>query len=247
MPRPCGTAEVVAPGGRMPLAVCVPDGKGPFPGVLVLMEAFGLNADIRAVAGRLADEGFLAIAPDLYYREHERTVSYEAVDRAADLVMRTIALSDSPEERVKDDRVVADIAAAMAALKAHPQVDAARIGVLGFGMGGRLAFLTGCRMPRDVRVVASFYPGHLVPVIGEARQLAAPVLLVFGGRDSRIPLPQIDRIQAELAYLEIPHDIRIYPGADHGFFHASRRSHDSNAASDAWRETLSWFSRYLGR
>ena len=63
MARPCGTAEVVAPGGRMPLAVCVPDGKGPFPGVLVLMEAFGLNADIRSIAGRLADEAFSRSRP----------------------------------------------------------------------------------------------------------------------------------------------------------------------------------------
>lgn len=245
MPRPCGTAEVVAPGGRMPLAVCVPDGKGPFPGVLVLMEAFGLNADIQAIAGRLADEGYLTIAPDLYYRENERTVPYAAVDRAADMVMRTIALSDSPEERVKDDRVIADIAAGMAALKTHPQVDASRIGVLGFGMGGRLAFLAGCRMSHDVRAVVSYYPGHLVPVIGEARQLDAPILLIFGGRDVRIPLPQVDRIQAELAYLEIVHEIRIYRGAEHGFFSPSHPAYEARVAGEAWDETLRWLEDHL--
>jgi len=247
MATPCGTAEVVAPGGRMPLAVCVPDGSGPFPGILLLMEAFGLNDDLRAIAGRLADEGYLVVVPDLYYRENERSVAYAAVDRAADLVMRTIALSDSPEERVKDDRVIADIAAALSALRAHPEVDAARIGVFGLGMGGRLAFLTACRMSLDVRVAVSFYPGHLVPVIGEARQLEAPILLVFGGRDAHIPLPVVDRIQAELAYLEIPHEVKIYRGAEHGFFNATHPNHDARAAGEAWHELLRWLELHLAR
>src|SRR5688572_11560519 len=108
--RPASTAtltevlEVEAPDGRMPMLVCRPEGEGPFPTVLVLMDPFGVNALMREVARRLAAEGYLAAVPDLYYRREERVIPYDNPDRAADLVMRTIALGDAPEERVKDER-----------------------------------------------------------------------------------------------------------------------------------------------
>lgn len=240
-----GTQELVAPGGGMPAEVCAPTGDGPFPGLLLIMEAYGLNAHIRSLARSLASEGYVVLAPDLYYRETERTVAYSDVDRAADRIMRTIALSDAPEERVKDDRVIADLEAAVEALKAHDKVAPSRLGVVGFAMGGRLAFLSACRLSRDLRAAVSFYGGRIVPIVEECRSLEAPILLLFGGKDPGIPLAQVDRIQAELSYRGKAHAVEIYPEAGHGFFCEDRPSYCGEATADARRRTLSWLEKHL--
>lgn len=237
--------EVNAPEGAMPAALCAPVGDGPFPGVIVIMEAFGLNAHIRSVAARLAAEGYVTLAPDLYYREPERVIDYTDLAAAVDILMRTIALSNAPEERVKDARVLADLAAALAALQAQPGVARERIGVVGFCMGGRLAFLLACREPQAIRAAVCFYGGQIVPILEESRQLAAPTLLLFGEDDPNIPLPQVDRIQAELSYRSRAHEVKIYPGAGHGFFCDERDSYRPEAAGDAWRRTLDWLSKDL--
>lgn len=237
--------EVGAPGGTMPLWVAEPAGDGLYPAILVLMEAFGLNAHIRSVCKRLAAEGYVAAAPDLYYREAERTVAYSNTDRAVGYVMRTIALSDSPEERVKDERVMADVAAAVQALAAGRKVADDRIGALGFDMGARLAFLTLCRLPEQVRGGVAFYGDRIVPVLDEAKSLQSPLLLLFAGRDAAIPRFHVDRIQAELAHLAKPHALHVYPDADHGFFCDERPGHDPAAARDAWAKTLAWFEKSL--
>ncbi len=240
------TIEIDAPGGRMAILGYRPQAHGPFPGVLLVMDAFGVDGHIRSVASRLAAEGYVVFAPDLYYRESERTLPYTSPDRAADRVMRTIALSDAQEERVKDERVLADISLAVGALAEHPSADPARLGALGFGMGGRLAFLAACHMSEQIRAASIFYAGRMVPVLFEARALRAPLLLLFGGRDRSIPFAQVDRIQAELGYLGKPHEVKIYPLAEHGFFCEERPVFHAESARDAWQRTTRWFAKHLG-
>lgn len=247
--------EIQAPGGPMPAWVGRPDrdapgarGAAPGPAVLVLMEAFGLNDHVRDLVGRLAEAGYVALAPDLYYRESEdtRPIPYSEPDRAADMVMRTVALSDAPEERVKDDRMLADLAAALAALRADAGVDAERVGLLGLSTGGRLAFLAACRDPAPVRAVVVFYGGRIVPIVEESRALRAPTLLLFGEKDTGISLPQVDRIRAELEHHGAPHEIETYAGAGHGFLSQGRSSYDAASAERAWQRALDWLARHLG-
>ena len=237
--------EVAAPGGCMPLFLCSPEGEGPFPAVLVLTDPFGVNAHVRSVARRLASAGYVAAAPDLYYRQEQRNIPYASPDRAADRVMRTIALGEAPEERVKDDRVFADICAAFAALEAHPRVAPDQVAALGFCMGARLAFLASCRLSDSLRAVVCYYPLSILPILSEARELRAPLLLFFGGRDRDVPLTHVDRIQAELGYLGKSHEVKVYPGAEHGFFCDERPSYHADAASDAWSLTLIWLDKHL--
>lgn len=239
------TVYVDAPGGRMTVEGHRPDHAGPLPGILVLMEAFGVNDHIRSVTQRLANEGYVAFAPDLYYRERESTIPYAHPDRAADRVMRTIALSDAQEERVKDARVLSDIGAGLDALREHPEADPARIAVLGFGMGARLAFLTACRHTETVRAAIAYGADRMVPVLSQARDLHAPVLLLFAGRDRATPAPHIDRVQAELSYLGKSHEVKIYPGAEQGFYCEQRPTWDPRASEDAWSRTLSWLMKHL--
>jgi carboxymethylenebutenolidase len=209
------------------------------------MDPFGVNAQLRTVTRRLAETGYVAAAPDLYYRREERNIPYSNPDRAADLVMRTIALGEAPEERVKDECVFADIRAALSALEAHAKVDPDHLGALGFCMGARLAFLSACRLSDELRAAVCFYPLSMLPILHEARQLRAPLLLHFGGRDRDIPLTHVDRMQAELGYLGKTHEVKIYTGAEHGFFCEERPVHHAAAASDAWSLTLSWLDKYL--
>lgn len=237
--------EVAAPDGCMPLFVCSPEGEGPFPAVLVLTDPFGVHAHVRDVARRLARAGYVAAVPDLYYRQEERSIPYSDPDRAADRVMRTIALGEAPEERVKDDRVFADLCAAFAALEALPRVSAEHVGALGFCMGARLAFLSACRLSDSLRAVVGFYPLRLLPILPEARALRAPLLLFFGGRDRDVPLTHVDRIQAELGYLGKSHEVKLYTGAEHGFFCDERASYHAEASRDAWGLTLSWLDKHL--
>jgi carboxymethylenebutenolidase len=235
----------MAADGEMPAVLHAPETMGRSPGVLVLMEAYGLTPHIEGVAARLAQSGLVALAPDLYYRFGRRQIGYGEADRAADMVMRTMALSDAPEERAKDDRVLSDIEKALGALAAHPSVEPSLLSILGFGMGGHLSFLAACHFARRLRAAVVFYGERIVPLLPQARQLAAPVLLLFGGRDAMIPSPQIDRIRAELDYLHKSYEIRVYPDAGHGFFCDERESYSPAAASEAWDETIGWLTKHL--
>jgi dienelactone hydrolase len=229
----------------MGAALWAPESPGPVPGVLVLMEAYGLTPHIERVARRLAEDGFVALAPDLYHRFARRRVPYDAPDRAADLTMRTIALSGAAEERAKDDRVLADVASALSVLASHPQVDADALAVVGFGMGGHLSFLAACRFCERVRAAVSFYGGRIVPILGEARALSAPLLLCFGASDRSIPAAQVDRIRAELEYLGKTHRVCVYEDAEHGFFCEERACYAPLAAEKAWQDTLGWLREHL--
>jgi len=237
--------QIPAPGGSMPGALYRPEGTGPHPGVLVLMEAFGLTDHVREVAARLAGDGYLALAPDLYYRERERVVPYDRPEHAVNKLMRTIALSAAPDEAAKDDRVAADMSAALTALAADPGTAGPRAGLVGFCMGGRLAFLLACRAPARVGALVSFYGGRIVPIVEEARTLEAPALLLFGAEDESIPYDHVDRIRAELRYRQKLHEIEIYPEAGHGFFCDERPGYAPEAAADAWQRTLAWLAKHL--
>lgn len=248
--------EIQAPGGRMsawlgrPLSDAALGARdaAPAAAVLVLMEAFGLNDHVRDLVRRLAEAGYVALAPDLYYRESEdvRPIPYAEPDRAADMVMRTVALSDAPEERVKDDRMLADVAAALVALRADAGVDAERVGLLGLSMGGRLAFLAACRDPARVRAVVVFYGGRIVPIVEESRGLRVPTLLLFAEKDPGISMQQVDRIRAELEHHGAPHEIETYAGVGHGFLSEGRDSYDESSAKRAWQRALGWLARHLG-
>ena len=235
----------MAPGGEMPAVLWAPEHAGRVPGVLVLMEAYGLTPHIEAVAAQLAEQGYAALAPDLFHRFQRRRVPYEDPHAAAAMVMRTIALSGSPEERAKDDRALADIDRALDALAGHPVVAATGLGVFGFGMGGHLAFLAACRGAGRVRAAVVYQGARMVPILSEARNLEAPLLLLFGGRDSSVPSAQIDRIRAELDYFEKAYRIEVYAEAGEGVLCEDRESYAPTDAAHAHDEALGWLRKHL--
>src|SRR5256885_7299191 len=135
------TIEVPTPAGSMPAFLARPAGDRPAPAVLVIMEAFGLNAHIEDVARRLAAEGYVALAPDLYWHGGKgRAVGYDQLPEA-------IALMQS----LKDAEVVADLRSAIGILEKDASVRADRIGITGFCMGGRVSFLAACEIPDKIK------------------------------------------------------------------------------------------------
>lgn len=227
--------NIKTPDGSMPAHWLVPDGSGPFPAVMVYMEAFGLVSHIEDVAARLAAEGYAVLAPDLYYRSlPDNKVGYNELPKAIKLM-----------QALQDDRFVEDIKAALAFMKASGKVVADAIGVTGFCMGGRLAFLTACALPDQIAAAAPFYGGGIHNHLGQADAIKAPLLLFFADRDGFIPLDQVQAIDAKLAALGKDYRIKRYADADHGFFCSDRASYHEPSAKDAWVELKAFFAKHL--
>jgi len=212
----------------------------PRPGLLVLHEIYGLNADIRRIAARFADEGYVALAPDLYAGRGPRLLC----------VLRTLQAL-----RRGQGPAFLDLEAARLWLCERPEVDASRIGVVGFCMGGGFATLFAVRAP--LGVAAPFYgqtPESMEELMG-----ICPVVASYGERD-RFFVSHAQQLGRHLEELGVPHDLKMYPGVGHSFmnqpsgwlpkiFAAGPMSigYNEAAAEDAWRRMLSFFGEHLVR
>jgi len=226
--------RVTAPDGDMPALLALPQAAGKHPAVIVIMEAFGLNDHIKDVANRIAAEGYVVLAPDMYYREGSPVATYEDLPEAIRLM-----------SGLTDDGIVRDIGAAISYLRANDSVDPDRIGITGFCMGGRISFLAACK---NIGIKASvpFYGGGIGGLLGEADKLSCPTLLFFGDKDAFIPNEEIERIESTLKKLAKPAEVKVYPGAEHGFFCNERSSYNPEAAKDAWKRLVAFFAQHLG-
>ena len=233
------TIRLRVSGGEMRCHQAQPRAQGKFPAVIVIMEAFGLNDHIKDVTERLAQEGYVAIAPDLYSRQSSNVVGYDQVP-AAIALMQTLA----------DDSVIADVQCVLSHLRAQNIVNADRVGITGFCMGGRVAFLVACKVPDEIKAVVSFYGGGIAgdsptAPLNSAGALQAAMLCFFGENDPYIALSQVKKIEETLRSLGKTFEIKVYPGADHGFFCDERESYHAEAAKDAWEKMTAWFERSL--
>lgn len=212
----------------------------PRPGLLVLHEIFGLNDDIRRIAARFAAHGYVALAPDLYDGRGARLLCMVRLFRAL---------------RAGEGQAFRDLEAARVQLAARPEVDASRIGVVGFCLGGGFALLYAARA--SLRVAAPYY-GE-VPKRAQALAGICPVVAGFGGRD-RVFGPQGARLERHLVELGVPHDVRVYPDAGHSFMSQHppgpmktlgalgpmKVGYDEAAAEDSWRRMLAFFGEHMG-
>ncbi len=239
---PAEVVTLTTPDGPMDAHVARPDGDGPFPGLVVAQEAFGVNDHIRDVCGRFAREGYVALAPELFHRSG-RGIELP-YDQFPAVMPYLGALSNEGLEQ--------DLAASFAHLRGRADVDGRRVGIVGFCLGGFVAFLAACRLAPTA--VASFYGGGIVrpraqgrmrPLIDEADRIRSPILGLFGAEDQGIPPGDVETIRARLDALDVPHEIVVYPGAGHAFFCDARSAYRAEAAADAWRRVLDWFGRYL--
>jgi len=226
-------------GRPMRAALALPRVPGRRPAVIVIHEIFGLNDDVRRIAGRVADLGYVALAPDLFDTEAPRALC----------VFRTfLAL------RRRQGRAFADLDAARAWLGARPDVDPERVAAVGFCLGGGFALFYGLKAP--LRATGVFY-GETPATADELRGVC-PVVGGYGGRD-RIYAPQGARLVRHLEALGVPHDVRTYPDAGHGYMspHTGLAAtlgawgpmavgFDPAAEADSWARLAAFFRRHLG-
>jgi len=205
-----------------------PQGEGSWPAVIVVQEWWGVNEHIMDVTRRIAAQGYVALAPDLYKGQ----IATEP-DEARKLVMEL----DMPA-------AVEEIGSAIDFLLAQEFVRGDKAGIVGFCMGGRLTLMTAL-VNDKLAVAVPFYGAPLTPE--EAVQVKAPVLGLYGAEDSGIPVNAVLAMEKALAEAGIDHEIHIYEGAPHAFFNDTRASYRPEAAADAWERTLRWFEKYLNR
>lgn len=219
--------EFLSGEGQTPGYLAVPQDADKHPGVVVIQEWWGLVPHIKEVVERFAEEGFIAIAPDLYHGQ-----AASEPDEARKLAME-----------LEEDTAVDEIRSAIEYLKSLESVSPKMIGVVGFCMGGMLVQLTAERSP-DVGAAVMFY-GH-IHSLEHIHQIQAPFLGLFGGQDRGIPASTVNDLEKALEAADIPHEVHTYPNAKHAFFNDTRpEAYNPDAAQDAWQKTLAWFRRYL--
>ena len=225
--------------GKMDAYVAQPKNGGNFPGVVVIQEAFGVNDHVKKITDRVAAEGYVAIAPDIYHRESERIIPYSEMPKAI-----------AAMQRVVDGKAMEDVGAAIAHLKSQSNVKAGSVGVIGFCMGGRLTYLAAAHHANDVKCAVPYYGGG-IPMgnpspLSRTKEIKCPMYLFFGAKDQLIPKEHVDQIKAELTANKVPFQLEVYPDAGHGFFCDDRAmSYNEGAAKDAWDKTKAFFAQHL--
>lgn len=232
------TVQLDTPDGKMEAVEARPKEGAGYPALVVLMEAFGLNDHIKKVTERIAREGYVAIAPDLYHRESDRIVPYNDLQKAIGTM-----------NRLQDPKVMDDVGAAIAYLKSQNNVKAGSIGVTGFCMGGRFTYLSAAHHSKDVKAAVVFYGGG-IPLgkpspLSRTGEISCPIYLFFGGKDPLIPQEHVAEINKALTLNNVNFQSKIYPEATHGFFCDDRASYHENAAKDAWNKLTSFFAVHL--
>jgi carboxymethylenebutenolidase len=228
----------VSDGTSMRLYVARPAGAAATRGLLIMQEAFGVNAHIRDITERFAREGFLAVAPELFHRTGAGFEGkYDDFDSAR-----------AHLKELRDPAMEADFRAAYDWLRANGVAAGSPIAAVGFCMGGRAAVLASLTLPLECAV--SFYGGGIAPnpmnpgLLGRVKDLKAPVLLFWGGRDQHITADQTRAVADALkaagkSYVDVE-----FSDADHGFFCDARPSYNPVAAAQAWPLVLAFLNTY---
>jgi carboxymethylenebutenolidase len=206
--------------------LALPDGPGPHPGVVVIHEAFGLNDNMRDIAHRFADAGYAALAVDLFTGRN----------RAICMARYMAGMLMGSVNRYGID----DLKSALTFLAKHPDINAQRMGAVGFCMGGGFAIAWACTDSR-LKAIAPFYAVNPRPldVVGRL----CPVVGSYPEKDFTAKAAQ--NLEQTLTRHDIAHDIKIYPNARHSFFNETGAAYDRDAADDAWRRVLKFFGERL--
>ena len=234
-----GEVKVPTPDGQMPAYRAMPEGGGPFPVVLVVQEIFGVHEHIKDLCRRLAKSGYLAIAPELYARQGD----VSKIEDLREIISKVVS-------KVPDAQVMADLDATVAWAKASGQGNTAKLGITGFCWGGRIVWLYSAHNP-DLKAGVAWY-GRLVGdtdalhpknPIDLAGSLKSPVLGLYGGADTGIPVASIEKMRAALKDANKPCEIIVYPDTPHGFNADYRPTYRKERAEDGWKRMLDWLRK----
>ena len=225
--------------GELPGYLAMPTRGGPFPIVLVVQEIFGVNEHLQDVCRRLAKLGYLAVAPELFWRQGDvsRMTDYR------EIFEKVVA-------KLPDAQMMSDLDAAVE-FAIQGRGDPVRVGLTGFCWGGRAVWLYAAHSTR-VKAAVAWY-GRLTGDTDElhpdrpldvGRRLCCPVLGLYGALDQSIPLEQVERMRHVIAAGNKNAEIVVYPEAGHAFFADYRPTYNEDAARDGWTRLREWFRQY---
>jgi len=219
--------EFTSNGGNTTGYLAVPK-SGNGPGVVVLQEWWGLVNHIKDVCDRFAEQGFVALAPDLY---HGRVA--KSPDEAGKMMMA-----------LRIDEAEKDLKGTVDCLEAHPARSGEKVGIIGFCMGGALSLYAATKNDK-VGACVVFYGVH-PNVKPDLSNLHGPVLGIFAERDKSVSPQVVHQLEGRMAAIGKSFEAHIYKGVDHAFFNDTRPEvYNGQAATDAWRRTIEFFNRHL--
>ncbi len=209
--------------------VAQPDDDAQHPGIVLIQEWWGIEPHVRQLAQRLAAENFVVAVPDLYHGK----IATEP-DDARKMVMMI---------RSNLDKAAQEIIGALETVKAMPNVEPKKLGLMGFCVGGFMTYFVASRYP-DLGAVVPFYGAGYEPIPEEVARVNAPVLAFYGKRDHSISMEQIEKI--ERIYKEAGKEItvKVYD-ADHAFINSDHGSGNEDAAREAWSVAVDFLKRQL--
>lgn len=229
------TGEYVSLGKDIRGYYAAPASGGPYPGVVLFPEAFGLNSYIESEVRRLAADGFVAICPDIF---HGKSWSYD--DRAGMVANM---------KQMKDADLMADTKSAIAYLDGLKNVVHKKYGCIGFCMGGRIAYMSAIEFNDKFAAAVSLYGGGIAPEEGDFRtplvhrtpDITASVLMIYGAEDHGITPVEHGKVAAALSEAKKKYELHVHPGAEHGFASRDRSSYHPEAAQASWASALRLF------
>jgi carboxymethylenebutenolidase len=234
-----GEAKIKVGSDEMPAYFARPAGNTKAPVIIVAMEIFGLHEYIKDVTRRLAKLGAFAIAPDYYFR------------KGTDLTKVTEIKDLLPIVNSKPDAELLSDLDAVVAWAGAQGGDTAKLGIIGFCRGGRTVWEYAAHSGA-LKAGVAFYGTVVDPAnplwpkspMQLAPEMKAPVLGLYGGADTGIPVAQVEQMKAALAENKKTAEFKIYPDAPHGFHADYRGSYRKDAAEDAWKQAEAWFKKY---
>jgi carboxymethylenebutenolidase len=204
-----------------------PDREGPFPAIVVIHEAYGLNENMKEISRRFADQGYVALAVDLFAGRNRAICMFRFM---SNLLLNSL-----------QNNTITDLKASLTFLSEQPDVDNARLGAVGYCLGGSFAIAWACTDDR-LKAIAPYYAGNPRPLEAVAR--LCPVVGSYPDHD--FTTKQGQKLDIELEHYQVPHDIKIYSGAKHSFFNDTLSNYNEAAAKDSWRRVLAFFGEYIG-
>jgi carboxymethylenebutenolidase len=233
-----GAVKISVKDGEIPAYRAVPSSGKNFPIVLVLQEIFGVHEHIQDVTRRFAQLGYLAIAPELFARQGDVS-KLSNIDEIRPIVAK-----------VPDAQVLADLDATVKWAVKSAKGNAGKLAVTGFCWGGRITWLYAAHNPK-VKAGVAWY-GRLVGDATElqpkypvdiASKLTVPILGLYGGKDTGIPLDTVEQMRDRLKSSSSKSEIIVYPDAPHAFFADYRPSYREKEAYVGWQSLLAWFKK----
>jgi len=230
-------------GGKMPAYLARPGAEGPHPAVIVLEGIYGFDDELRRITDLLAGSGYVGLAINYFYRTHpDLSEPFDAEGRAH---------GEEAARAVRKAEACADVGAARDWLNAQPFVDGGHVGTWGFGFGGTVAFATATLAGINAAVVfygqsiASLMPSGESAPLEDVKEIRAPLLLVFGGKDELIPKGTVDTIVGALGTAGKRYDVQMYPNVGHSFFRTAADTNSTREAADAWDRVQAFLRKHL--